>query len=196
MINSFDDTLILKDALQIYFSKYHFENGGYHLKWFKIKIGPVFIPLPNIKARVDAVKIHDIHHILTEYTATIKGEAEIGAWELASGCGKYWAAWLLNLGSFFYGLFFFPKSLLNAFLKGRQITKSLYYNTDYNEKLLNKKVGELRQAIGVNQLRKIKPGAYFAFALYALIVLISAFIFFFTFYALLKLFIKAAKSRY
>lgn len=189
-MNSFDDNLILKDALQIYFSKYHFENGGYHLKWFKIKIGLVFIPLPNVKARVEAVKIHDIHHILTEYTATLKGEAEIGAWELASGCGKYWAAWLLNLGSFFYGLFFFPRSLLKAFLTGRQITKNLYYNTIYNERLLNKKVGELRQVVGVNQLRKIKSADYFLFALYTLIVLLSAFIFFFTVYVLLKIIIS------
>lgn len=194
MIYSYNDNLILKDALQIYFSKYHFKNGGYHLKWFKIKIGPVFIPLPNIKARVDAVKIHDIHHILTEYTATLKGETEIGVWELASGCSKYWAAWLLNLGSFSYGLFFFPKPLLNAFLKGRQITKNFYYNTLYDEKLLNKTIEELRQVAGINQFRKIKSIDYFAFASYTLIVLISAFIFFFTVYVLLKLIINAAKG--
>ena len=80
------------------------------MKLFKIKLGPVFIPLPNTKARVDAVKFHDIHHLLTEYPATLRGEAEIGAWEIASGCGKYYAAWVLNFGSFFYGMFFFPKA--------------------------------------------------------------------------------------
>ena len=105
------DSLKIKDALQLYFSEYHFLNGGYDFKWFKIKLGPIFIPLPNIKARADAVKIHDIHHVLTEYKATWKGEAEISGWEIASGCGKYYAAWILNLGSFFYGMIFFPREL-------------------------------------------------------------------------------------
>lgn len=103
----YPDHLKIKDALQLYFSKYHFVNGGYDLKWFRIKLGPVFIPLPNTKARVDAVKFHDIHHLLTEYPATLKGEAEIGGWEIASGCGKYYAAWVLNFGSLLYGVFFF-----------------------------------------------------------------------------------------
>ncbi len=191
MSNNFNDDLILKDALQIYFSKYHFENGGYHLKWFKIKVGAVFIPLPNIKARVDAVKIHDIHHILTEYKATLKGEAEIGAWEIASGCGRYYVAWLLNFGSFFYGLFFFPKALLHAFLKGRQVLKNLYYNTPYDEKLLNKKVGDLRDIVGVNIFKKIVLTDYTIFTLYSLLVLIAAFIFFFTCYTLVKLTINS-----
>ena len=105
------DSLKIKDALQLYFSEYHFLNGGYDFKWFKIKLGPIFIPLPNIKARADAVKIHDIYHVLTEYKATWKGEAEISGWEIASGCGKYYAAWILNLGSFFYGMIFFPREL-------------------------------------------------------------------------------------
>src|SRR5687768_972265 len=97
----YPDNLKIKDALQLYFSHYHFENGGYDKKWFKIEAGPLFIPLPNIKSRVDAVKIHDVHHLITGYPATLKGEAEIGAWEIGSGCGKYYAAWLLNFGSFF-----------------------------------------------------------------------------------------------
>ena len=103
----YEDQLLVKDALQIYFSHYHFKDGGYKDKWFKIKIGPFFLPLPNIKDRVDAVKIHDIHHVITEYRADYKGEVQIGAWEIASGCGKYYIAWLLNFGSFVIGIFFF-----------------------------------------------------------------------------------------
>src|SRR6185436_2766095 len=121
------DHLVLRDALQLYFSQYHFKDGGYADRWFKIKFGPVFIPLPNIKARVDAVKIHDIHHIMNEYPATWKGEAEIGAWELAGGCGRFWVGWILNAGSFFIGLFFFPKATFNAFLKGRRCTRNFNY---------------------------------------------------------------------
>ena len=98
----YDDSLKINEALQIYFDRYHFKNGGYDLKWFTIKMGPVYLPLPNFKSRVDAVKIHDIHHLVTGYEANMKGEVEIGAWEIASGCERYTAAWLLNFGSFFY----------------------------------------------------------------------------------------------
>src|SRR5690348_12299282 len=98
----YDDSLKVRNALQQYFSRYHFENGGYHLKWFRIKLGPLYIPLPNTKARIDAVKIHDIHHLVTEYEATLQGETEFVGWEIASGCEKYSVAWLLNFGSFFY----------------------------------------------------------------------------------------------
>src|SRR4051812_4043456 len=96
----YSNSMKMKDALPVYFSNYHFENGGYDLKWFKIKIGPLYIPFPNTAGRVAAVKIHDLNHILTGYTALPKGEAEIGAWEIASGCGKYPIAWALNSATF------------------------------------------------------------------------------------------------
>jgi len=60
-MNQYADDLKIKDALQFYFSQYHFKDGGYNDKFFKIKLGPTFIPVPNIKARLDAVKFHDIH---------------------------------------------------------------------------------------------------------------------------------------
>src|SRR5689334_20233021 len=129
----YSDTMKVKDALQLYFSKYHFENGGYHLKWFTIKVGFLSIPLPNIKARIDAVKIHDIHHLVTEYEASLQGEAEIGGWEIASGCEKYSVAWILNFGSFFYGMFFFPRYLFKAFMRGRRCETNLYFNTVYDD---------------------------------------------------------------
>jgi hypothetical protein len=130
---TYDNNLKVREALNVYFSLYHFENGGYDLKWFRIKIGKLYIPLPNTKSRIKAVRIHDIHHILTGYEANLKGEAEIAGWEIASGCGKYHTAWLLNAGSFFYGLIFFPKALFTAFLKGRACRTNLYHHTTYDE---------------------------------------------------------------
>lgn len=144
----YSDSLKIKDALQIYFSQYHFKDGGYKDRFFKIKLtGSFYIPVPNIKPRVNAVKIHDIHHLVTEYNANYKGEAEIGAWEIASGCGKYWVAWILNLGSFVIGMLFYQRPLLKAFLDGRHAKTNLYQGTIYNDELLNKTVGELRNRI-------------------------------------------------
>lgn len=165
--------LKIKEALQLYFSKYHFEKGGYHLKWFKIKMGPVFIPLPNTKARVDAVKLHDIHHLLTGYPATLRGEAEIGGWEIASGCGKYYAAWILNFGSLFYGLFFFPRPVYNAFMQGRKCKTNLYHNVRYDDDLLNQTVGELRNLL-IDDLQKNNAHDFFLFLLCCFLIMVAS----------------------
>lgn len=171
-MNEYSDGLKVRDALQSYFAKYHFAEGGYRKKYFTIKLGPLYIPFPNIKARVDAVKIHDIHHIVTGYNADYKGEAEIGAWEIASGCGKYWVAWILNLGSFIIGMLFYQRALLQAFLDGRKVKNSLYYNTIYNDALLDQSVGELRNKIGIPSSEKNATYDYWMFALWCFISLV------------------------
>lgn len=142
----YPDHMPVRDALQDYFGRYHFKDGGYTDRWFRIKLGPLMIPLPNIPARVEAVKIHDLHHLITGYTAFWKGEVEIAGWELGGGCGRYWVAWLLNAGSFTVGIFLFPRALLRAFKAGRAVPNNLYHDARY-EALLNGTVGELRARI-------------------------------------------------
>jgi hypothetical protein len=61
------------------------EDGGYARKWVK-KLGPVPVLFPNTSGRRAALLPHDLHHVATGYGTTLVGEAEIGAWELASGC--------------------------------------------------------------------------------------------------------------
>lgn len=168
----YDDSLKVKDALQIYFSMYHFKDGGYNEKWFKIKAGPFYLTFPNIKSRVDAVKLHDIHHLITGYEANMQGECEISGWEIASGCGPYYMAWLLNLGSFFYGIFVYPRLLLKAFLMGKKCQKNLYDYEEYNEKLLNKTIREIRYDIYGNHTRINNLMDYLSFFKYCIIVLL------------------------
>lgn len=101
---AYSSELTLRDARQQYFVLNGFGDGGYQATWVKLKAGPIPIYFPNTKARVRAVKFHDVHHVLTEYQTTWSGEAEIGAWEIASGCGRHYPAWLLNLNAFAIGL--------------------------------------------------------------------------------------------
>src|SRR4051812_42059898 len=82
--------------------------GGEHERWVKLKFGRFYIPFPNSKGRKEAVKFHDVHHLLTGYPTTWKGEAMLGAWEIASGCGRHRAAWIFDMGIFALGLFIFP----------------------------------------------------------------------------------------
>ncbi len=38
---------------------------------------------------VGAVRVHDVHHVVTGDGTAWIGEAEIGAWEIGSRCGDY-----------------------------------------------------------------------------------------------------------
>ncbi|HZS45090.1 MAG TPA: hypothetical protein VFC63_08315 [Blastocatellia bacterium] len=134
--------LVMKDARQLYFDLNNFKNGGYDDRWVKLKLGPIPFAFPNTQSRVKAVKLHDLHHVLAEYDTTWTGEAEIGAWEIASGCGSYYAAWVLNIGAVCIGLVIAPRKIYQAFIRGR---KSLnLYKGAFDDRLLSKTVGELR----------------------------------------------------
>lgn len=122
-------------------------DGGYGDKWVKLKIGRVAVAFPNTAARVRSVKLHDLHHVLTEYETSWSGEAEIAAWEIASGCGKHYPAWVLNIGAFAVGLLIAPKRTFHAFVRGRR-SRNLY-RTRFEESLLDRTVGELRAELAI-----------------------------------------------
>jgi hypothetical protein len=140
----------LREARERYFSLNNFgADGGYKDKWVKIKIGPIPIFFPNIPSRASAVRYHDLHHILTEYETTLEGEAEIAAWEVATGELPNLAGWFLDLGGFSYGLLLCPRRIWRAFLRGRR-SQSLYL-TPFADELLERKVGEVRGALKLDQ---------------------------------------------
>lgn len=141
--------LTLRDARQQYFDRNGFGDGGYTTRWVKLRAGPLSIYFPNTKARVRAVRLHDLHHVLTEYDTTWSGEAEIGAWEIAAGCGRYYAAWVLNLNAFAIGLVLAPRAVYRAFMRGRG-NGNLYAGV-FEEGLLSQVVGEARRALRLDQ---------------------------------------------
>lgn len=152
----YPDEIPVREALADYFAQYHFKDGGYNDRWFHLKIGRLMIPFPNIPARVEAVKLHDLHHVITGYRADRKGEVEIGAWELGGGCGRYWVAWLLNAEVALIGLFLYPRALFFAFRSGRGVPNNLYHGVAY-EGLLDKTVGQLRTSILERPVRDVAP---------------------------------------
>lgn len=138
---------VIKDAMETYFKTHNLgEDGGLNKMWGKIKVGPIYLPILNIPARRKALVFHDIHHIVTGYSGEWEGEVSISAWEISTGCGKYWAAWILDLWGMAIGLLIYPKSVYRAFLRGRR-TKNLYRNTISHQEALAMQISELQDKL-------------------------------------------------
>jgi hypothetical protein len=95
-----------------------------------------------------------LHHNAAEYETDWPGKAEIAAWELASGCARYPAAWVLNLGAFDAGLVVAPRRLFRAFLRGRRAKTNLYKSSFDESRLNDITVGMLRDQL---ELRAVFP---------------------------------------
>lgn len=143
------DEFTVREALDGYFEAAGLPaDGGYAQKWVKLQVGRVFVfAFPNTQSRIRAVKFHDIHHLATGYETTWTGEAEIGAWEIASGCADHTAAWILNLYAMALGLCFAPRAVYRAFVRGRHSRNC--YCESYDDELLDQKIGLLRERLGL-----------------------------------------------
>lgn len=139
----------MRDARALYFSRSGLADGGYDASWVKLQAGAIPLYFPNTGARVRSVRLHDIHHVLTNYDTTWTGEAEIGAWEIASGCARHYAAWILNLQAMAIGIVIAPRATLRAFARGRE-SRNLYTG-EFRDELLATRVGSLRHALGLDR---------------------------------------------
>ncbi|MCP3985330.1 MAG: hypothetical protein GY723_13150 [bacterium] len=148
---AFEDRLAIDEALRRFFGDdlVQGSDGGYSASWAKLKLGPLTLAFPNSKARVHALRLHDLHHIATGYDTSFVGEAEIGAWEIAGGCAGHGPAWVLNLLAMALGAFLAPLATLRAFALGRR-TRNLY-RTSYPDALAHGTVGKLRDSLELRQ---------------------------------------------
>lgn len=131
----------------------YFERSGldpeYDVPWVKLRAGPVPLAFPNTPGRIRAVKLHDLHHVLCEYDTSWTGEAEIAAWELASGCHGFPAAWVLNFAAFSIGLAIAPARTWRAFARGRR-SRNLYREEGHlRDALLRETVGATRERLRI-----------------------------------------------
>ena len=111
----FADSMTLAEARAGFFAVSGLgQDGGYGARWVRVESRPVPFYFPNTACRVAAARLHDLHHIATGYATDWTGEAEIAAWEIASGCGRYGWAWILNLGAFTVGLVRSPRRTFHA----------------------------------------------------------------------------------
>jgi hypothetical protein len=148
-MTTYDESMTMLDARRRYFDDNGFDDS-YGERWVKLKAGPIPLYFPNAEGRRRAVKLHDLHHIVTGYQTTWTGESEIGAWEIASGCGHFTWAWGLNLSALAIGLFVAPGAAFRAFVRGRH-TANLYHHGEFRDAILGRSVGELRRDLRLDQ---------------------------------------------
>lgn len=151
------------------------DDGGQKSQSVKIELTKWFhFYFPNFDARRKAVIKHDIHHLLTGYSTTLIGESEISAWEIASGCKKYWFAFLIDTSGFMLGLPLNFFRVLKAFSRGRR-TKNLYTDLISTEAALNMKIGDLQTYLDLDKFNdNVKPSLadFTLFVLFALFGLV------------------------
>ncbi|MFP6661205.1 MAG: hypothetical protein VCB78_07095 [Myxococcota bacterium] len=92
----------------------------YDNDWFVFYVGGKRLRLFRMSEKLRGiVALHDAHHLLTGYGTAMRGEAEIAAWELASGgCGKSWLMWSDRISVLFLVAPFYPRAFARAFRRG------------------------------------------------------------------------------
>jgi hypothetical protein len=143
--------LTVGQARRQYFADAGFPpDGGYAAKFVKVgQLGPIPLGFPNSDSRRKAVGLHDVHHVATGYKTDWTGEAEISAWEIASGCGRMWFAWYINLQGMMMGWLVNPGRTWRAWVRGRH-SRNLYYE-GLSETVLGETVGGLRARLGLDR---------------------------------------------
>jgi len=141
--------LLLREGRRRFFAAQGFaRDGGYDDPWAEASFGPVPYAIPNIRARAEALRVHDLHHVLTGYDADWRSESSISAWELGSGGGGPYAyAWFIALFGLWVGLWVSPATTWRAFLRGRG-SRNLYGQADPSP-WLERSVGDVRRALAV-----------------------------------------------
>lgn len=156
-MDHYDGNLTMREALAVYWEANGFgDDGGYNKDWDWFKLGPLTLPIPNPQARKDAIKFHDMHHVVTGYATDWRGEFEIAGWETARGCGRLWVGWALNLGGMAAGLLLMPRRVIAAFMRGRA-AENLYApeRQVVADTYADKTVDEVRAELGVD--RPVNP---------------------------------------
>lgn len=180
----YDDTIRVESALINYYQLNNLPaDGGVTEKWAKYKFGPFFlIAFPNFNLRNEAIRRHDVHHILLNLDTSSLGEGLIAAWELGSGCGKYWISWCMESQALWWGILFAPIKTMQLFVLGRHSRN--YFYEPFSIEVLNKTVGKLREEfLPVSQptLQLIDILLFVFFALCGLILIPGFFIVVFIF---------------
>ncbi len=114
-------------------------------EWLEVKIDERVVRAFPLRFVKDTLIKHDIHHVLTDYPTSFRGECELAGWELASGgCHLNVIFWFDRIIAMLIGLLFCPRATVGAIRQGWRC-RNLYSNQ--LDELLESDVDELRAII-------------------------------------------------
>jgi hypothetical protein len=90
-----------------------------------LRVGPVTLRLRNVAWRRAAIDAHDMHHLITGYPLTLRGEMQLAAWEWGAGRYPDWRATAFCAPLVLAGAVIMPRRTWRAFRDGRK-SQSLY----------------------------------------------------------------------
>ena len=89
------------------------------------RVGPVILRLPDFGWRRRALRAHDLHHLMTGYPMTMRGEFQLAAWEVGAGRYPHWGATMMCAPLILVGLLWSPRAIWRAYRAGCG-SRSLY----------------------------------------------------------------------
>jgi len=135
------------DALARYHEANGFAGDAMTAETLQVSLfGLPAVDMPNPKFQRHLLAKHDLHHVVTGYGTDLRGEAEMGAFELGAG-SRHWFVWANNLGALALGVAC-PVRTARAFVRGLY-ARSLYLDDTPYEELLAMPLAELRARLRV-----------------------------------------------
>lgn len=101
------------------------QAGDHASAWWRPLERIAWLRLPNWRWRRAAIAVHDVHHVLTGYPLTPRGEMQMAAWEFAAGRYRHPGATAFCLPLVGLGAMAYPVCTFQAFVSGRR-SRSLY----------------------------------------------------------------------
>jgi len=129
--------------------------------WWQCRIGPVSLALPNFAWRRRAIAAHDLHHVLTGFPCSMRGECHMASWEFGAGRMPHWGAYLFCLPLVIAGVVWSPASIFRAFAAGRR--SASLHGSAITEAMLAAPLPVIRSRLADPRARA--GGACFLFAL-------------------------------
>ncbi len=147
-MTDYDDRWLVRDAMADAYRRLGLPpDGGHGAATVSYPVGRFRLTVPNLPARRRALPLHDALHLVTGYGTTWRGEAEMGAWELGSGCGSYVAPWVLATIACALGLVLCPGRVWRAFGRGR--ASHTLYRVPWAATCYDMTLGEVRSRLHV-----------------------------------------------
>ncbi len=141
--------LTVGDALAKFRKENGLETAATTSPFWRCRVGPVNLVFPNFRWRREAIVSHDLHHVLTGYSCSMRGEFQLATWEFAAGRFPHPAATLFCLPLVVAGICWSPRAIWRAYLDGRR-SRSLY-GLRGKDDLLNASFEAVRESFNPRQ---------------------------------------------